>query len=199
MQRTQQAHWCSLMSFASLSIPLQQCTDTADTNGHTGACLCLVCPFFHLFSALRHGVDAEARASTERAHRAHLCPVCLFFLSLDIPWTCRTRASTPVLAHVLCSFFLSLQHPMDAQDTSEHTGARPCPVCLYLISLEHPNPMNAQDTSKHTSARLCPVYLFFLSFRHPIDMQDMNEHTAARPCPHSPFSCPFDTPWMHRI
>jgi len=126
----------------------------------------VLCVFF---LSLRYPVDAQ---DTSEHTGARPCPVCLFSCLFDIPWTRRTRTSTPVLA-VSCKyfFFLSLQHPMDMQDTSKHTGARLCPLCLYFLSFRHPDLMDTQDTSEHTGACLCPVYLF---------------------------SCIFDILWTHR-
>jgi len=87
--------------------------------------------------------------------RAHLCspmPCVPLFLSFDSVGTPRTRASTLVLARVLISVSSTLRgrtgherayrcslvslsrflrHCADAQDTSEHIGARLCPVCPY--------------------------------------------------------------------
>src|SRR5882762_972847 len=73
-----------------------------------------------------------------------LCP-------FDTPWTRRTRASTPVLArvlHILCS--MSLRHPMDAQDTSEHTGAHPCPVHPFFHV-----PSTSRGHAGHERAHRC--------------------------------------------
>src|SRR5882762_2289868 len=155
----ERAYWCSLVLWASFSLPLQRPADSQGTSEHTGARPCPVCPLFYVPST-PHG-----RAGHERARRC--LPVsCTSFVPcpFDIPWTRRTRASTPVLARVLYVLFsMSLPHPVDAQDTSEHAGARPCPDCHFFMSLRHL--VDAQDTSEHTSACSCP----YLSLRHPVD------------------------------
>src|SRR5882762_6832229 len=87
--------------------------------------------------------------------------------SFDTARTPTTRASTLVLACVLlslssrprgrtgherahrCSLVsssLSLQDRADAQDTSEHIGARSCPVCPSLSFRHHGD---TKDTSEH--------------------------------------------------
>src|SRR5882762_7922265 len=89
--------------------------------------------------------------------------------SFDTARTPTTRASTLVLARVLlslssrprgrtgherahrCSLVsssLSLQDHADARDTSEHIGARPCPVCPY------PSPFDAMGTSRTRASTL---------------------------------------------
>ena len=51
----ERAHWCSLVSWASLSLPLQHGADTQGTSEHTGARSCSVSLFYYLFDT----VDAQ--------------------------------------------------------------------------------------------------------------------------------------------
>src|SRR5882724_7126994 len=120
----------------------------------------------------------------------------------------RARLCSPV------SLFLSLRHRADAQDTSEHKCARPCPVCPYscpfdsvgtprtrastlvlarvLISLS----LTPRGCTGHGRAHWClPVSRISvsLSLRRHTDVQDTSEHTCARPCLVCLYSCPFDT------
>src|SRR5882762_6013599 len=99
----------------------------------------------------------------------------------------------------LVSSSLSLQDRVDAQDTSEHIGAHPCPVCPYLSFQHHGD---TEDMSEHISARLCPCPCPFNTMGTPrtrvstpvlasvlcvlisvsLDSQNSSEHIGAHWC-----------------
>src|SRR5882762_3235665 len=126
----ERAHRCSLVSF---SLSLQDHADARDTSEHIGA---RSCPHLSLFKTTRtHGT----RASTSVLARA--------LISLSS----RPRGRTGHERAHWCSLVpssLSLRHRADAQDTSEHIGARPCPVCPY------PSPFDAMGTSRTRASTL---------------------------------------------
>src|SRR5882762_8922263 len=98
--------------------PLRHPMDAQDMSEHTGARLCPVCPLFYVPSTPcgRTGHERACRCSPVSCTSFVPCP-------FDILWMCRTQASMPVLAHVLYVLFsMSLRHPVDTQDTSEHTS-----------------------------------------------------------------------------
>ena len=143
------------MSFASLSIPLRHHTDAQDMSEHIGARLCCGHHFLCLFNVSR---IPKARASTPvLAHILYVLFSCLF----NTLWTCRTRVSTPVLTcvlYIIC--FMSFQHPVDAQDTSEHASARPCPV-RHLFHV----PLTSRGCAGHERACRC-LPMSCMSFFH---------------------------------
>src|SRR5882762_2805409 len=110
---------------------LRHPVDAQDTSEHAGARPCPARPLFHVPSTSR------GRAGHERARRCSPVSCTSFFpCPFDIPWTRRTRASTPVLTRVLIvPFSMSLRHPVDVQDTSEHSGAHSCHGYPFSISL----------------------------------------------------------------
>src|SRR5882762_3965388 len=111
---------------------------------------------------------------------------------------------------------LSLQDRADAQDTSKHICARPCPVCPYpcpfdamatprtrastlvlarvLISLSStPRRRTGHERAHRCSPMSCMS--LSLSLRRHGDTEDTSEHISACLCPHLSL---FDTAWMHR-
>src|SRR5882762_247670 len=129
----------------------------------TDGCILIAYPYLSLSLFLRHREDTD---DTSEHISARSCPSLSLFKTTR---THGTRASTSVLARVLlslssrprrrtgherahqCSLVpssLSLRHRADAQDTSEHIGARPCPVCPY------PSPFDAMGTSRTRASTL---------------------------------------------
>src|SRR5882724_9465626 len=107
----------------SLSCSLRHCTDVQDMGEHTGVCPCPICPY-----------------------------PCLF----DAVWTYKTRASTLVLAHVLYVFIHVLSTP---RGHPGHERAHMCTLVSLSHSLRHRT--DAQDTSEHISACPCPYLSLF--------------------------------------
>src|SRR5882762_8380700 len=79
----ERAYWCSLVLWASFSLPLQRPADSQGTSEHTGA---RPFPVIIFFSPLRHPVDAQ---DTSEHTGARPCPVCPLFY---VPSTPRGRA-----------------------------------------------------------------------------------------------------------
>src|SRR5882762_847022 len=126
----ERAHRCSLVSF---SLSLQDHADARDTSEHIGA---RSCPHLSLFKTTRtHGT----RASTLVLARA--------LISLSSRLCGRTGHERAHQCSLVPSS-LSLRHRADAQDTSEHISARPCPVCPY------PSPFDAMGTSRTRASTL---------------------------------------------
>jgi len=100
-----------------------------------------------------HYVDAE---DMSKHIGACLCFCVLFSISSDTVQTQRTRMSIPVLVRALCVRCPPFQPGADAQDMSEHIGARLCVVALLCP------PQHGVDA---TGARSCPVSLL-LSLQH---------------------------------
>src|SRR5882762_7401498 len=72
--------------------------------------------------SLQHRADAQ---DTSEHISARSCPHLSLFDTARMP---RTRASTPVLASVLC---VLISVSLDSQNSSEHIGAHWCSVCPY--------------------------------------------------------------------
>src|SRR5882762_5242141 len=143
----EQAHRCSLVSS---SLSLQDRADAQDTSEHISA---RSCPCFSLFDTAR---THRTRASTFVLAR-------VLYVLIPVPSTpWRHRGHERALMCSLVSSSLSLQDHVDAQDTSEHIGACPCPVCPYLSFRHH---RDTKDTSEHISARSCPCLSLFNTAR----------------------------------
>src|SRR5882762_4654933 len=159
----------------------------------TDGCILIAYPYLSLSLFLRHHEDTD---NTSEHISARLCPSLSLFKTT---WTHGTRASTSVLARVLlslssrprgrtgherahrCSLVpssLSLRHRADAQDTSEHIGARSCPVCPY------PSPFDAMGTSRTRASTLVLAHVL-VSFS--LTLCGRTGHERAHRC--SPVSC----------
>src|SRR5882762_3199283 len=122
----ERAYWCSLVLWASFSLPLQRPADSQGTSEHTGARPCPVCPLFYVPST------PCGCAGHERARQCLPVSCTSFFpCPFDIRSTRRTRVSTPVLACVLIVIFSC---PFDTRST-HRTRASTLVLARVLISL----------------------------------------------------------------
>ena len=132
--------------------------NTEDTSKHTGACLCLLCPYLSLFNV----------TWTQRTWTSTLVLTCVLYISVLVPSTpCRHTGhkwahwcSLMSYMSLFLSLYISLWHWVDAQDMSEHISAHLCPY----FSLQHC--VDAHDTSEHQHAHLCCGYCNY----HPFNM-----------------------------
>src|SRR5882762_7254831 len=114
----------------SLSLSLRHRAEAQDTSEHISA---RSCPCFSLFNTAR----------THRTRASTLVLARVLYVLIPVPSTpWGHRGHERALMCSLVSSSLSLQARADAQDTSEHIGARPCPVCPY------PCPFDAMGTPR---------------------------------------------------
>jgi len=66
------------------------------------------------------------------------------------------------------------------------------------VSPSFPHYVDAEDTSEHIGARSCFLRTFLYLLRHRADTEDTNEHTGARSCLVCPFVHLFDLARMPR-
>src|SRR5882762_2581972 len=114
----ERAHRCSPVSCMSLSV-------LSTPWGHRGHKRAHSCSLVSLSLSLQHCADAQNTSEHIGAHPCSLCPYPCPFNTMGTP---RTRASTPVLASVLC---VLISVSLDSQNSSEHIGAHWCSVCPY--------------------------------------------------------------------
>jgi len=111
-------HICTHMFRKSYLSHHWQFVDAQDTNEHTSACSC---PYISL-------TLVDIQDTIEHICLCHgYCYYCLF----SMKWMPGHEWAHQCLPVSWASLFLPVWDPMNAQGTSEHTGARLCPVCYY--------------------------------------------------------------------
>ena len=154
------------MSSMSLSLSLRRHGDIEDTSEHINA---HSCPCLSLFDT----------AQMHRTRASTLVLACVLYVLIPVPSTpWGHRGHERALMCSLVSSSLSLHPRADAQDTSKHISARPCPVCPY------PCPFDAMGTPRtRASTNVLTRVLISLSSRP----RGRTGHERAHRC--SPVSC----------